>query len=236
VREIVSLSMGKDSSALAVYLRNKYPNRKFEFVFVDNGAELPEAYAYLPKLESVIGRITVIQSSFEDLLIRWGGYLPSAKARWCTRKTKIEPLSQYLGQDEVLMHVGLTADETKSNRGWKWPKNITTKYTFQEQGIVRSDIVRILELAGIGLPKFYQWRSRSGCYCCPFQKRIEWVELLERHPEMFWKAAGFENQKYTWIQGLPLAELAKRKDEIRKRHNLFLYREELRGKQIAFNF
>ena len=236
MREVVSLSLGKDSSALAIYLKNKYPNRKFEFVFVDNGAELPEAYAYLPKLESVIGKITVLHSDFEGMLGKWGNFLPSAKARWCTRKTKIEPLAKYLGNDNILMYVGLTADETKSNRGWKWPSNVKTKYTFQEQGIVRSDIIRILDSAGIGLPDFYQWRSRSGCYCCPFQRRIEWVELLERHPKLFWKAAGFENEKYTWIQGLPLLELAKRKDEIRKRHSVALYREEIRGKQIVFNF
>jgi len=236
VREIVSLSLGKDSSALAVYSKAKYPAKNFEFLFVDNGAELPEAYAYLPKLESVVGKITVLKSDFEGMLGKWGNFLPSAKARWCTRKTKIEPLSKYLGQDEVLMHVGLTADEAKSDRGWKWPSNITTKYTFREQGIVKSDIVRILDLAGIGLPGFYEWRSRSGCYCCPFQRRIEWVELLERHPELFWKAAVFENEKYTWIQGLPLCELARRKEEIKKRHKIAVHREELRGKQVAFNF
>ena len=236
MREVVSLSLGKDSSALAVYLKNKFPAKKFEFVFVDNGMELPEAYAYLPKLQREVGKITVIRSSFEEILKHWGGYLPSAKSRWCTRKTKIEPLAKYLGKDSVLMHVGLTADEVKSGRGWKWPKNVTTQYTFKDEGICRADVIRILELAGIGLPGFYEWRSRSGCYCCPFQRRIEWVELLERHPELFWKAASFENEKYTWIQGLPLCELAKRKDEIRKRHGLALYREKLRGRQIAFNF
>ena len=221
---------------MAVYLKNKYPQNPFEFVFVDNGAELPEAYAYLPKLESVIGKITVLHSSFEDTLKRWGSFLPSARSRWCTRKTKIEPLAQYLGQDDVLMYVGLTADETKSNRGWKWPKNVTTQYTLKDEGICRDDVIRILELAGIGLPGFYEWRSRSGCYCCPFQRRIEWVELLERHPELFWRASSFENEKYTWIQGLPLCELAKRKDEIKKRHKIAAHREEQRGKQLAFNF
>lgn len=217
MREVVSLSLGKDSSALAVYLKEKYPARKFEFVFVDNGAELPEAYAYLPKLESVICKITVLHSDFESILSKWGNFLPGANARWCTRKTKIEPLSKYIGKDKVLMYVGLTADESKSSRGWKWPANVETSYIFQDEGIVKADVVRILELAGIGLPDFYEWRSRSGCYCCPFQKRIKWVELLERHPGLFWKAASFENEKYTWIKGLPLYELALKKDAIRKR-------------------
>lgn len=50
-RHILALSGGKDSSALAVYLRDKVPN--LEYVFCDTGVELEETYDYLKK----IGRI-----------------------------------------------------------------------------------------------------------------------------------------------------------------------------------
>jgi 3'-phosphoadenosine 5'-phosphosulfate sulfotransferase (PAPS reductase)/FAD synthetase len=42
VRHIVALSGGKDSSALAVYMRGKIPN--VEYVFCDTGEELDETY------------------------------------------------------------------------------------------------------------------------------------------------------------------------------------------------
>jgi tRNA(Ile)-lysidine synthase TilS/MesJ len=42
VRHIVLLSGGKDSSALAIYLRDKIPDA--EYVFCDTGAELFRQY------------------------------------------------------------------------------------------------------------------------------------------------------------------------------------------------
>ena len=41
VRHIVSVSGGKDSAALAVYLKQKYPQIPAEYVFCDTGTELP---------------------------------------------------------------------------------------------------------------------------------------------------------------------------------------------------
>lgn len=53
-RHIVSLSGGKDSTALAIYLRGKIPG--VEYVFCDTGEELPETYEYLLKLEAFLGQ------------------------------------------------------------------------------------------------------------------------------------------------------------------------------------
>ena len=50
-------------------------------------------------------------------------------------------------------------------------------------------------------------RSRSGCYFCFFQQRIEWIWLYEQHPDLFKKAMDYEKDGYTWIQGEPLSEL-----------------------------
>ena len=54
VRHICGISGGKDSSALAVYLRNKVPD--LEYFFCDTGAELPETYEYLTRLEVILGK------------------------------------------------------------------------------------------------------------------------------------------------------------------------------------
>ena len=49
-RHILSLSGGKDSAALAVYLRDRVP--EMEYIFHDTGMELPETYDYMARLES----------------------------------------------------------------------------------------------------------------------------------------------------------------------------------------
>jgi len=51
---LVGLSGGKDSSALAIYLRDKVP--EMEYFFTDTGAELPETLAYIDMLEDYFGK------------------------------------------------------------------------------------------------------------------------------------------------------------------------------------
>ena len=52
-------------------------------------------------------------------------------------------------------------------------------------------------------------RSRSGCFFCFFQQKIEWVWLLEQHPEKFKEAMKYENvdDTFTWNQHESLEEL-----------------------------
>jgi hypothetical protein len=91
-----------------------------------------------------------------------------------------------------------------------------------EDEFVRDDIFKLLRDSGVGVPEYYEKvefslegkkgaysRSRSGCYFCFFQQRIEWVWLLEQHPELFQKAMEYEKDGYTWRQGETLAELSK---------------------------
>ena len=52
-------------------------------------------------------------------------------------------------------------------------------------------------------------RSRSGCYFCFFQQKIEWIWLYEQHPDLYAKAMEFEKDGYTWNQNESLADLIK---------------------------
>ena len=51
-RHILCLSGGKDSTALAVYLKDKIP--ALEYLFCDTGKELQETYEYLNKIEAIL--------------------------------------------------------------------------------------------------------------------------------------------------------------------------------------
>ena len=59
-RHVLGISGGKDSAALAIYIKENYPeiHNKVEYFFTDTGAELPEVYEFLDKLEE-IGRAHV---------------------------------------------------------------------------------------------------------------------------------------------------------------------------------
>jgi hypothetical protein len=227
-RHILSLSGGKDSTALAVYMRDKVP--EMEYVFCDTGEELPETYEYLDKVEAYLGKKIVRLNPdrpFRHYLEIYRGVLPDARTRWCTRMLKIKPFERFVGEDPVVNYIGIRADEGRRQGYISTKPNITARYPFIEDGIDREGVYRILAEAGLGLPDYYRWRSRSGCYFCFFQRRYEWIGLLEQHPDLFEKAKRFEKvdpetgERFTWNAHESLDELAQpaRIREIVNAHN-----------------
>jgi hypothetical protein len=320
LRHVLGISGGKDSAALAIYLKDKYPALDIEYYFTDTGKELDETYRVIESLEGVLGKQVIrlraasnsSKEPFDHFYTVYGGYLPSSNARWCTKKLKLEPFEAFVGDDPVVSYVGIRGDEeregyisTKPNiqsifpfRKNIWSEDVIMKtlkndnidalkeiYTFSfgyshshriiqilqqpvsnrftvqqklnllldqnirqfnqavfqilkttsyplskadhfplldnEDVLIREDIFTILR-ESIGIPAYYEKlpfesngeqgyyaRSRSGCFFCFFQQKIEWVWLYEQHPDLFAKAMEYENEKegFTWNQNESLKEL-----------------------------
>jgi len=225
-RHIVLVSGGKDSTALALWLRDHRPELEVEYVFCDTHKELPETYEYLTRIEAYLGKpVTRLSSGlgergFDHWLKVYGDYLPAPNMRWCTKKLKIEPFEEYVGDDPVYLYIGIRADEHREGYISTKP-NVIPLYPFREEGITKEGVLRILEDSGVGLPEYYSWRTRSGCYFCFFQRKSEWVGLTETHPELFAKAKEYEkpDEGFTWVQDEPLEsfENPERVDEIRRK-------------------
>lgn len=222
VRHVLGISGGKDSAALAIYMRDKIPN--MEYFFTDTGAELPEVYDFLDRLEAYLGKPIsrlIPERDFDHVLhSSYNGFLPSPNTRWCTRELKIEPFERWVGDDHAISYIAIRADEQRD--GYRSTKaNITAVFPFKDAGLTITDIQRILDVSGVGLPEYYKWRSRSGCYFCFFQRKNEWVGLAEHHPDLFEKAKSYEKidsetgERFTWSQGESLSELVARAEDIR---------------------
>jgi 3'-phosphoadenosine 5'-phosphosulfate sulfotransferase (PAPS reductase)/FAD synthetase len=206
-RHVLGISGGKDSAALAIYIKERYPDihEKVEYFFTDTGAELPEVYEFLDKLEAYLGKEIFRLSSgkdFDHWLKVHNEYLPSPQQRWCTRTMKIKPFEAFVGDDPVVSYIGIRADENRE--GYISQKEtIKPIFPFIEDGLVRDDIFQLLEDT-VGIPEYYKWRSRSGCYFCFFQRQDEWLGLKRNHPELFEKARAYEKrerEKYDWADG-----------------------------------
>ena len=254
MRNICGISGGKDSSALAVYMRNKVPD--MEYFFCDTGAELPETYKYLAKLEVVLGKkIAKLNSKrgFDHYFEIFRGTLPSPQMRWCTSLLKIKPLEDWIGEEEATSYVAIRSDESNRKGYISTKPNIRTMFPFVDDGVDHAGVIRILEDAGINLPEYYEWRTRSGCYFCFFQRKAEWVGLADRHPDLFKRAVAIEQKilkdagvsgdasfassamqgrQYTWSDGETLPDLLKRRDEIMERHKESLKRVKLKRKNL----
>ena len=321
VRQVLGISGGKDSAALAIYLKNKYPDLPVQYYNTDTGCELEETEVLIKRLESVLGHITRLKAAprsleptpFHHFLKSSGGFLPSPQARWCTKKMKLAEFERFVGDEPAISYVGIRGDEeregyvsTKPNIQAIFPfrKNIwsmdvinkvlhndnmqqiseiykivcsqnlinkaieiiqkpltkqffyskkmnalleldvkifnravfeylkTTNYPIgkldifplldNEDVLGINDIYQILEDNGVGVPAYYKEiefevdgqkgiynRSRSGCYFCFFQKKIEWIWLYEQHPDLYQKSMEFEKDGYTWNRGESLMELIK---------------------------
>ncbi len=214
VRHLLGLSGGKDSSALAIYLRDTIP--EMEYFFADTGAELPETLEFIDLLEDYLGKPIVRLNAgrdFDYYLKLHNNYLPSPNQRWCTINLKLIPFENFVGNDPVISYIAIRADEPERSGYISKKSNITTRFPFKENGLVKDDIKDILESSGLGIPSYYQWRSRSGCYFCFFQRKEEWIGLKQHHPDLFDKAKEYEKfdedsgKKYTWNQAGTLDEL-----------------------------
>ncbi|MGL4251126.1 MAG: phosphoadenosine phosphosulfate reductase family protein [Aeromonas sp.] len=222
-KHVLGLSGGKDSAALAIYMRLYHPELDIEYFFTDTGKELPEVYTYLTKLEGFLGKKILrlnADRGFDFWLAQYGNYLPSAKTRWCTKQLKLLPFKRWV---DVMLHEGHTvysyvairADEEHRQGYSSHHKNLIIKMPFREDGYNKSAVFDLLEHSGIGIPEYYEWRSRSGCTFCFFQQKIEWANLKERHPAAFEEAKKYEKlaiankSPFLWTQGESLEELEK---------------------------
>lgn len=204
---ILSLSGGKDSTALAFFIKENMPevHKKIEYIFCDTECELPETYDYLNKIEVFLGkRIQRIKpyKNFEYLMAMYN-YFPSPIRRWCTIEMKTKPFRKYIydmfkknGEGIIHLYIGIRADEPNRAKYNKYGDNyIREVYPFVENGITHSDVIDILNDVGVGLPEYYKWSKRSGCYFCPYQSKMTWLNLHKYHPELFAKAKAFEDEK-----------------------------------------
>lgn len=343
VRQVLGISGGKDSAALAIYLKDKYPDLPIEYYNSDTGCELDETAQLIERLRSYLGHITMLVAAegspeptpFDHFLKFYGGFLPSVQQRWCTKRMKLDEFEKFVGEAPTISYVGIRGDEdrdgyvsTKPNIQAIFPfrrniwsidvinavlndknidsfkecyRNVADEETWElaepildtklskkffyskkldalldisvtifnhavfnylkqhtdypvgkldsfplldnEDIIVKDDVFRILEDSGVGVPGYYDLidfevdgkkgqycRSRSGCYFCFFQQKIEWIWLYEQHPDLFAKAMEYEKDGYTWNQGESLADMIK-PERIRKiKLDQIKKQEELRAK------
>ena len=149
VRHILALSGGKDSSALAVFMKDKIPD--MEYVFCDTEKELDETYEYMQRLSQYLGKpIKTLKYKagygFDEILKLKRGFLPSQQSRWCTQYLKLIPYEEFIGSDNVISYVGIRADEPYRTGYISTKPNIKAVFPFIEHNIRKADVLKIQDL------------------------------------------------------------------------------------------
>ncbi|WP_319502222.1 phosphoadenosine phosphosulfate reductase family protein [uncultured Draconibacterium sp.] len=89
-----------------------------------------------------------------------------------------------------------------------------------EDSVDINRVFRLFKDNGVKVPGYYDEveyevngqkgkynRSRSGCFFCFYQRKIEWIWLYERHPELFKAAQEYEKDGYSWMDNETLDDL-----------------------------
>lgn len=223
MRHIIPIS-GKDSLATAIIMKELHPRGDYEYFFNPTGAELPEIFTWLDKVEEMMGiKIHRIGKSLEEIISEYNYFLPGPRQRYCTRRAKIEPMIKWIGSDPATIYFGIRADENRLGfDNSKYP-NVTPSYPLVDQNIKLMDVYRIIIAKELKPPTFF-WqrlyddvqehfevdlkeslglvlfdilfagRSRANCYFCFFQAPYELVWLLDAHPELFEISESYEHK------------------------------------------
>ena len=182
----MSVSGGKDSTAVILYMLSMRPKSQIVFSYFDTGWEHPSVYEYLDYLEEKlsikINRIGGI--SFEDLCAR-EEYIPNYTARFCSRVLKHEKgkkiVKKYtdMGYD-VYVVTGVRREESKARA------NYTTRNRSNGDKIIQpivywtaKEVFEYLKIHDVEPnPLYKQGWSRVGCYPCIFARQSE-IGMLE---------------------------------------------------------
>ena len=188
MKYIVSLSGGKDSTAMAKRLKEIYPLRYFEYVLTPTGDELPDMEAHWSNLESMFGNLTRLSTTDIFSLINKKKMIPNFRARFCTVELKVKPFIKFMNNlsDDSVMYVVLRADE--QGRLGILDSEINVEYPMREWGWGINEVTSYLKNQNITIPK------RTDCGCCFFQRLPEWKNLLENHPDRYKKYVQIEKK------------------------------------------
>jgi len=186
--DVVGLSGGKDSTALALRLAEVEP-RDYEYLITPTGNELPEMWEHWERLEGLLGKKLIRVTATKNLreLIDFFKALPNHRQRWCTRMLKIEPTIAWIeAHQPVTIYVGLRADE--ETRQGIYGDKVVSRFPLREWGWTLKDVLGYLSKRQIAIPR------RTDCAWCYGQQIHEWRNLWRDQPALYQEAVEIEAQ------------------------------------------
>lgn len=172
MRHIIPIS-GKDSLATAILQKQLQPEIAYEYMFNDTGIEFPETLIWLRKVEQQLGIEIKRSTSNLKEIVEESKFLPSHRARYCTRKAKIKPMEAMIGDSDAVVYYGLRFDEPK-RKGYVGG-NIDAKYPLREQKKDINDVYQIIKSSNHQISNLQLFFGKN--FTAKFLNGL-WVEMI----------------------------------------------------------
>lgn len=172
VRHVLGISGGKDSAALAIYMKDNYSELPIEYYNSDTLCELDETVEFVKKLNGYLGNIKRLVAAedspeptpFDHFLKTSGGFLPSPQARWCTQKMKLAEFEKFVGDDDAISYVGIRGDESREGYVSTKP-NIQSIFPFRKNIWSLDVITKVLNNDNLDMfASFYKEVASDNIY------------------------------------------------------------------------
>lgn len=213
---IVSVSGGKDSTALYIWAIRRFGRDGFKAVFADTGNEHPVTLNYIRNLPEMAGGppIKWVKADFEIQLDHKGieptdsvfldlclvkGRVPSSKAQFCTENLKMAPIRDWLLSEakgrKIISFTGIRAGESKKRSGYAAAEFLPYYPAWTVRPLLRwteEQVFSYLDAADVPPNPLYEAGfSRVGCFPCIHARKAE----LVRMPDDAWaKIAAWEDR------------------------------------------
>lgn len=171
---VVALSGGKDSTAMALRLREVEP-REYVYICTPTGNELPEMFAHWRRLAELLKTpITPIIGGTLEGIIEEQGMIPNFRARFCTRILKINPMMAWMLRQErpIVLYVGIRADEPEREAGdYAKVPGSSVRFPLREWGWNIGHVIGYNAGQRVTIP------IRTDCAWCFWQTLGQWYNL-----------------------------------------------------------
>lgn len=190
-RVVASISGGKDSAAMSLYLSELGIDH--ERVFIDTGWESDITYEYLRgELPSIVGPITWIRAPRQmEELVRHKGMFPGRRIRFCTQELKVFPIARHLRElmnagDDVVNAVGIRAAESAARSllpEWEWQDGFDCEVWRPLLRWTEQEVIAIHHRHGLcPNPLYLLGATRVGCWPCIYARKSEVRLIAETDP------------------------------------------------------
>jgi 3'-phosphoadenosine 5'-phosphosulfate sulfotransferase (PAPS reductase)/FAD synthetase len=196
---VVSVSGGKDSLAMALYLREQQMEKtnKLYYVYADTGWEHPELYQYIDEVVEPLLAPDFYRVKSKKYpggmpeLVEKRGMFPSRKIRFCTQELKVFPIRDFIKEldGDPINAVGIRAQESfRRSKMDEWdsggPLDVDTWRPLIDW--IVDDVVAIHSRNNIRPCPLYLRdelpASRVGCWPCIMSRKDEIRAVAETDP------------------------------------------------------